>query len=297
MNNPNPAPEKQISLPRLAQAVKNANFEDEVVVFETSFENSDNNTYFPIRFDALLIVMVTGGVGRIGIDLKEYDIRKDTLIVLQPKNYITLSQYSQTCTANVIACSRGVVEDVHPKLTDVLPLLLQHRTEPVTHLTENEAQRLEAYFHFIKHNIEEPHGLYTKPRLMALLQAAMYEMLDINQQGQRETKPRTRKDEIMAKFILSVSENFREHREVSWYADELCITPKHLSAVVKEMSGHTAGEWIDNYVIMESKVLLKSTDLTIQEVSDKMQFKNQSFFGKFFKHHTGLTPTDFRRKN
>lgn len=101
----------------------------------------------------------------------------------------------------------------------------------------------------------------------------------------------------MAKFIIAVSESFRERREVSWYAERLCITPKHLSAVCKETSGRTAGEWIESYVTMEAKVLLKSTDMTIQEIAAKLNFANQSFFGKYFKHQTGLSPTAYRREN
>ena len=65
---------------------------------------------------------------------------------------------------------------------------------------------------------------------------------------------------------------------------------------VKEASGRTAGEWIDHYVVMEAKMLLGSTDLTVQEISSKLNFANQSFFGKYFKHNTGLSPTEFRHK-
>ena len=70
----------------------------------------------------------------------------------------------------------------------------------------------------------------------------------------------------------------------------LCVTPKHLSATIKETSGRTAGEWIDSYVIIEAKTLLRNTGLTIQEVSAKLNFSNQSFFGKYFKHITGISP-------
>lgn len=101
----------------------------------------------------------------------------------------------------------------------------------------------------------------------------------------------------MAKFILAVSENFRENRQVNYYADRLCITSKHLSSVVKEISGSTAGEWIENYVTMEAKVLLRTTDLTIQQIATKLNFNNQSFFGKYFRHITGMSPTAYRKQN
>ncbi len=85
-------------------------------------------------------------------------------------------------------------------------------------------------------------------------------------------------------------------RSVTFYADKLFVTPKHLSAVLKEISEKTAGEWIDLRVILEAKLLLRSTGLNIQEISTKLNFANQSFFGKYFKHLTGMSPRDYRAK-
>ena len=65
--------------------------------------------------------------------------------------------------------------------------------------------------------------------------------------------------------------------------------------MVKEISGRTAGEWIENYVTVEAKVLLRSTDLTIQEIASRLNFTNQSFFGKYFKHQTGMSPSEYRK--
>ncbi len=83
---------------------------------------------------------------------------------------------------------------------------------------------------------------------------------------------------------------------MSFYADKLFVTSKHLSAVLKEISDKTAGEWIDQRVILEAKLLLRSTGLNIQEISAKLNFANQSFFGKYFKHLTGMSPRDYRTK-
>ena len=101
----------------------------------------------------------------------------------------------------------------------------------------------------------------------------------------------------MAKCILAVSEAFREERQVASSAHKRCITPKQLSSVVKEISGRTAGDWIENYVVMEAKVLLKTTDMTIQEIAAYLNFANQSFFGKYFKHQTGVSPSVYRKNN
>ena len=88
----------------------------------------------------------------------------------------------------------------------------------------------------------------------------------------------------------------KEKRSVSYYADKMFLTAKHLSTVVKEISGKTAGEWIDSLVVLEAKALLKSSELSIQEIADELHFANQSFFGKYFKHHTGMSPKEYRRQ-
>ena len=101
---------------------------------------------------------------------------------------------------------------------------------------------------------------------------------------------------MFERFIRAVSESYKEERSVSYYADKMFLTAKHLSTVVKEISGKTAGEWIDSFVILESKALLKSSELSIQEIADELHFANQSFFGKYFKHHTGMSPKEYRRQ-
>ena len=84
-------------------------------------------------------------------------------------------------------------------------------------------------------------------------------------------------------------------REVQYYADKLCITPKYLTIVTRQISGNSAANWITRSVILNAKALLSTTQLTIQQVSNKLNFPNPSFFGQYFLRHTGMTPKEFRR--
>ena len=294
---PTNKPAKYTTLREIAKVVNSDKLDEDIVVFDhdVKFVSED---IFPLRIDALLIVLCTAGSGRIGIDLREYELRENTLIVIQPKNYIYLSDYSDDFKCSAVACSHHVVEDVFPKLTDILPLLIHHRTEPVSYLSASEAKGIANFYDFLRVKLHGPKTPFLKQKVLCMLQAALYEMMDINLQNQTEIETqRTRKEEIMAKFILAVSESFREERQVAYYAHKLCITPKHLSSVVKEISGRTAGDWIENYVVMEAKVLLKTTDMTIQEIAAYLNFANQSFFGKYFKHQTGVSPSVYRKNN
>ena len=105
----------------------------------------------------------------------------------------------------------------------------------------------------------------------------------------------TRQEKLALRFLKLLNENFKQERTVQFYADILCLTPGYLSKVLKTVSKKTAGQLIDEAVIMESKLLLKNQTLSISEVADELQFSDQSFFGKYFKKHTGHSPSKFRK--
>ena len=97
-------------------------------------------------------------------------------------------------------------------------------------------------------------------------------------------------------FTALLQQHSKRERNVGFYAAQLNITPKYLSAVVKEVSGKTAARWIDESVILEAKTLLKYSGLSIQEIAYRLNFSTQSFFGKYFKQHTGFSPSRYKRK-
>ena len=99
---------------------------------------------------------------------------------------------------------------------------------------------------------------------------------------------------IFDKFMRLVMEYHTQYRGVGFYAEKLCLTPKYLSKIIKTASGRSAPEWIDSYVILEAKNLLKHSSTPIKEIVYKLHFPNQSVFYKFFKAHTGMTPTEYR---
>lgn len=85
-----------------------------------------------------------------------------------------------------------------------------------------------------------------------------------------------------------------KHRPVEWYANELCISPKYLSAICKKNSGKTANEWITEVVMEDIRYYLKHSDYSIKQICDRLGFPNTSFFGKYAKEHLGMTPIQYR---
>ena len=101
---------------------------------------------------------------------------------------------------------------------------------------------------------------------------------------------------LVEKFLHLAQSYYKEQRGLEFYADKLCITPKHLSKIIKETTGKPANDWIDEHVALEAKALLKSTNMTISQISDELNFPSQSFFGKYFKRVTGMSPSEYKGK-
>lgn len=106
----------------------------------------------------------------------------------------------------------------------------------------------------------------------------------------------SRQEWLTRRFFGLMSEHFESQRQVSFYADRLCITAKRLSAAVKETSGHTALEWLNEAALVEAKRCLRTTDLTVLQISEALHFSTASSFVRFFRQHAGCTPLEYRRR-
>lgn len=110
------------------------------------------------------------------------------------------------------------------------------------------------------------------------------------------TAPNNRKEELFRLFLQLLEENYVRERNTGFYASQLCISPKYLSSIIKEQSGKTCAEWIDEYISFNAKTLLKDSTLSIKQISDRLDFPSQSIFGRFFKKINGVSPKEFRNR-
>jgi AraC-like DNA-binding protein len=110
------------------------------------------------------------------------------------------------------------------------------------------------------------------------------------------TNTKSHNEELTEKFLNLVQIHYKQERGLNFYAEKMCITPKHLAKVIKENSTRSANEWIDEYVVLMAKALLKSTNMTIQQIADDLNFPSQSFFGKYFKRIVGISPREYKKK-
>jgi AraC family transcriptional regulator, transcriptional activator of pobA len=166
----------------------------------------------------------------------------------------------------------------------------------VINLNNTQHQKLSTYFLLFRQTVQE--SLSKTPAIArSLIYIILNEIASVQEaQNVLHSTSLTRNQQLLFTFKKQLVNDFIRHRNVSYYAQKLFVSPKYLTTVIKEESGKTAGEWIDEMVLLEAKILLQNKELTIAQVADTLNFNDQSTFGKFFKNLTSQSPLDYRKQ-
>ena len=251
----------------------------------------------PHKFNFQLLVRHFAGSAKIKVDMVEYDLSEPiNLIRVMSGQILMVEHISDDFDGVVVIMSNSFVESMLVYMNNALPFNVATRSNCVKHLS-NEAIDLSDMFlkaiHQVLMNQTNPH---LDKVLQHVLMAIFYSSEEIRNQLETESGAYTSADAISKEFMRLVKDNFRSERQLQFYADKLCITPRYLSRVVKECTGSSAADWIERYVVLEARALLKSTSMTIQQISDELNFPSQTFFGKYFKRRVGMSPKLYRRQ-
>ena len=254
---------------------------------------------YPIRMDGLFIGLREKGKVRFNINLKEFEVGPNDLVICSPSDLMQSSSLEDGAhLSQIMMVSSNFLKEMYISLNSFMPFFASQKEHPVFHLKEDEVRELTHFFMGIKSAVEGD-DYFKVDITKRLLAAYLYKLGSILYRHRPElqaeaAKPLKREEILFKEFIRLVSEHHRKERRVDFYAEQLFLSSKHFSTVIKKVSGKTAGQWIDEYVILEAKTLLKYSAMSIQEVAYYMNFPNPSFFGKYFKHHTGLSPSEYK---
>lgn len=249
---------------------------------------------FPVQAGMSMVLFCLQGELHVRISLKEYTLRPNMFCVIITGMIFEVLSISNDFRGFMIA-TRTNFMPVTEKTTQVMSFYKCLQSRHCFVLEEKEVMAFVGVYHSIKATLQELDHPYRIPILQSYVQILYYRMLPIvlKEEESRSKYSHTRQEEIFQRFIGEVEKHYRKERSVKFYADLLCISPKYLSTVIYKISQQLAGEWIDAYVILEAKTLLKSGRLTIQQISEQLNFSNQSFFGKFFKRCAGMSPKEY----
>lgn len=255
----------------------------------------------PCRFDGYMLIYCISGHVRLNVNLNEYDLRENMVFFNLPGNLIRVNELVDTKQEDLhyvcLAMSKDFVGELKIDMNKLFTEGMSLLDNPGMEMTASEQDVATKYIELIG-KVLSSDMTFKKESICTIMASVFYMLAGIwsRKQESQNVVPQTtsRSRMIFDQFIKLVSEYHTKYRNVGFYADKLCLTPKYLSKLIKDVSGRSAPDWIDSYVILEAKNLLKYSNVAIKEIVYTLNFPNQSVFYKFFKSRTGMTPSDYR---
>lgn len=250
----------------------------------------------PKTVKCLFLALCRKGKVEYSVNTIKYEVCANDIIIISSGQLVNDYKVSDDCSGIAIAISDAFFRDIISGIHELSYLFTFSRTHPVFHLTEQEAQNIVDYFHLIKLKVDGSNHRFRRDTARSLIQALIYDTGDTIWRLQQSAGAlSTRAEKIFMQFMALLERHYRKERRVGWYAQQLNITPKYLSETIRQVSHQTPNSWIDNYVTMQLRIMLKNTTKSIKEITEELNFPNQSFLGKYFKQHVGMSPSAYRK--
>jgi len=258
------------------------------------------NAPFPTdarRMNFILICLCTKGSVNFTLDTTLQTLHAHELLVVSERHILDHYSASPDFEGLCLMVSMPFYNETMRSVSDISALFLFAHNNPIFKLPQRDEKVFNEYYQLIKQKIKNADNHFRTDLVRTLMLAMFYDLSDLIYRFQNVSKKErlTRGDVIFNQFIKLVEANCRHERRVSWYAEQISITPKYLSEMVKQVSKKTPNEWIDNYVTLELRVILKNTTMSIKDIAKELNFPNQSFLGKYFKEHVGMSPSKYRK--
>ena len=258
--------------------------------------NCSDMPHHLFKLEDACIFFCHSGEARIEIDLLEYDIMLNTQIIFLPNSIINYSYASPDLSISYITFSNAFFQEATVRLDPSFFHFLKEN--PVVTLPVERTRTINGLIIALEDLYKDKENCFRLQILRNYIQSFLLDIYDKTHRIFEQNRPEgiSRQEELFKRFIQLIHKHCLNQREVSFYAQKMFITPRYLSAIAQTVAGETAKNIIDKHVILEIKVLLESTDLSIQEIANRLQFPDQSFFGRDFKKHPGISPQSYRRK-
>lgn len=167
--------------------------------------------------------------------------------------------------------------------------------DPIMHLTEEQRFVCERDFRWIEYRLNQTEHKFYRELVMNAVQSAILDFYDFHSTLNGEHTVSSQNASLMNRFLQMLEEGaYRRHREVTFYADALCVTPKYLSEVSKRVSGYAANYWINRYTILDIARALRDKSLTFVQISDMFSFSSPAYFSRYVQRNLGMNPTQYR---
>ncbi len=267
----------------------------EFFVYKSEEMPVQEKMFHPARSTHFAIYLNLGEPIEIKYNLINYVIRKKSLFIIHPGVVHMLKEVEHLPTSSI-----GFSHDflaaamMHKSHPEALGFLIQ-QSDPLFLLTDKEAATFLTMMLYLKKIVDDNLHPFKEDMLHHGFNLFLLELAAMARKYRdSEERGMTRKEDILFNFLKQLSAHFKDERSVQFYADALFMTPKHLTKTLKELTNKTCGEYIDEMVIDEAKILLSDLSYSVGQVADALHFSDQFFFSKFFKRRTGLSPKEYK---
>lgn len=262
------------------------------------------------RFNGMILFVVRSGKISFAVNMEHFQLGAHNLLIAGSNSIVTVEPDTiEDLDAYALFIGDELMHDLNFEISIINSLPITSRRSPLQHLTSEEVEHLAGYFELldlnVRRNTNEAVRTFSKGISRSLLTSLFYQLVVLSSFRQKSVsqpedstsdveRPRTRRMLYTHEFVRLVQKHFRLEHSVGFYANKLCISSKYLSLVVKETTGRSAADIIDEFLLLEAKNLLRLSGKNIQQVAYELNFSNQSSFGKYFKNLTGMSPSEFQ---
>lgn len=266
--------------------------EEQFVVGDTDLRYFEEHS---CRTEGGAILFCRRGSATVTVDQLRDRVTRDTLLLLLPGSILHLNERTDDFRVRFCAFSLELFSEAAYRLDPSFFHILHEHA--IIRLPDRIIEGVRNWFQMASYTYRDRGNIFRNTIIRNRLQNVLLEAFDKTQRFAPDVHSQTgttRQADLFQRFVALVHEHCTEQREVAFYADRLCISTRYLSTIIRSVAHSTAKEFIDRSVVLEIKILLGSTELSVQEIAYRLHFPDQSYLGRFFKKHTGVSPTEFR---
>ncbi len=266
--------------------------EEQFVVGDTDLRYFEEHS---CRTEGGAILFCRRGSATVTVDQLRDRVTRDTLLLLLPGSILHLNERTDDFRVRFCAFSLELFSEAAYRLDPSFFHILHEHA--IIRLPDRIIEGVRNWFQMASYTYRDRGNIFRNTIIRNRLQNVLLEAFDKTQRFAPDVHSQTgttRQADLFQRFVALVHEHCTEQREVAFYADRLCISTRYLSTIIRSVAHLTAKEFIDRSVVLEIKMLLGSTELSVQEIAYRLHFPDQSYLGRFFKKHTGVSPTEFR---
>ena len=263
---------------------------------ELDFPFGSGKTPFPVKCETFFVITLVKGELEMLVNLHNVKVREGSMLVMTPGTIFEGIMASRDLRFFGMMIDSEFMDTMRENVGFHMDLTRRYYNYSVHEVAAQVFENHLVMYKVLRHELNQPDYFYKKEVIQRYCEVWVLKNMSLDnnlEQKPELSKSLNRKEQIFHDFLSLLEQHFTQERSISFYADRMCLTSKYLSTTIKEVSGKPGMLWIDEYVSLEAKALLKSGKWSVKQVSDQLNFPSQSMFGRFFKKMTGYSPKQY----